>query len=137
MNKTILKIFWAFAFLVCALLGLILQQPEGAVSVLLVVLGVAFFVPPFLLLYQSIKDKDLQSLKLLRRLSILSLSLSAGLMVANFLCVLAPDWVGNVLYWTLAVVGTPMPCLQSAYVSLFAWAILLFSSMEGLKEAKK
>ncbi len=136
MEKTIVKIIWAILFLVCGGMGLT-PEPTGAVSVLMVVLGVLFFLPPVYLLVKGWMDKDRKTLGFLRLTSILSLSVSFVLMIANFLCVLAPEWVGNLLYWTLAVVGTPMACLQNPYVSLFLWAALLFASLEGLKESKK
>ncbi len=136
MEKTIVKIIWAILFLVCGGMGLT-PEPTGAVSVLMVVLGVLFFLPPVYLLVKGWMDKDRKTLGFLRLTSILSLNVSFVLMIANFLCVLAPEWVGNLLYWTLAVVGTPMACLQNPYVSLFLWAALLFASLEGLKESKK
>ncbi len=136
MEKTIAKIIWAVLFLVCAGMGLV-PEPHGAVSVLMILLGILFFLPPGYLLVKSWLDKDRKNLVFLLWMSILSLSLSFVLMIANFMSVLAPVWVGNTLYWTLAVVGTPMACLQNPYVSLFIWAILLFASLEGLKEAKK
>ncbi len=136
MEKTIVKIVWGLLFLVCAGMGLI-PEPQGAVSALMILLGILFFAPPGYLLVRGWMDRDTGLLKLLRNLSLLSLAVSFLLMVANFLCVLAPDWVGSLLYWTLAVAGTPMACLQNPYISLLLWAILLFSSLEGLKEAKK
>ncbi len=136
MEKTIWKFVWGTMFALCACLGLI-PEPEGAMSVLMMVLGALFFLPPAALLVQGWKEKDTKTLNLLAWLSAASLALSFVLMVANFLCVLAPEWVGNLLYWTLAVVGTPIACLQNPYVSLLLWAILLFASLEGRKEAKK
>ncbi len=136
MEKTIVKIIWAVIGAVCAGMSLV-PQPEGAVSILMVILGILFFLPPAYLLVKGWMDKDTGTLKLLRLLSSLSLGLSFLLMLLNFLLVLAPEWVGSALYWTLAVVGVPMACLQNPYVSLFLWAVLLFAALEGLKEAKK
>ncbi len=134
--RVLLWLGWAFLFLVCAVLGCIPEQDEVG-KILLIVFGSIFFVPPAILLVLAWKNKDTKDLKRLRMISMISLSASFILMVANFLSVLAPQWVGDVLYWTLAVVGTPMACLQNAYVSLLLWAVLLFAAMEGLKEAKK
>ncbi len=136
MEKTIAKIIWVILFLVCGGMGLT-PEPQGAVSILMIFLGILFFLPPGYLLVKGWMDKDQKTLKLLRNISLLSLGLSFGLMLANFLCVLAPQWMGDALYWTLAVVGVPMACLQNSYVSLFLWAVLLWASLEGLKEAKK
>ncbi len=139
MNNTrtlLYKILWAGMFIVCAVLGFV-SQPDTASSIIMKILGLLFFLPPALLLAESWKTRCVSELKRLRLVAILSLSVSFVLMIANFLSVLGPEWLGDVLYWTLAVVGTPMACLQGPVVSLLAWAVLLFAAMEGLKEAKK
>ena len=67
MNKKTLYILWAVLFILCAGLGFI-PQPEGAVSVLLTVLSVVFFVPPAWLLYDAARTADKAAAALIRNL---------------------------------------------------------------------
>ncbi len=136
MDKTILKALWAGLFIICAVLGF-LPEPEGITEALMILLAIVFFVPPALLLWKAWQTRDSKTLRLLRLLSLLSLCGSLVLMVANLLSVLAPTWVGNVLYWALVILGTPMMCSRLAMGSLLAWAVVLFASMELLGKLKK
>ncbi len=136
MNKTILYIVWAGMFLLCAVLGFV-PEPEGFTLVMMIFLGLSFFVAPYLLLWKSWQDKDKDTLRRIGLLALLSLGLSFLLMVANLLSVLAPTWVGNVLYWALVILGTPMMCSRVAMLSLLLWAGLLFGSMELLRMLRK
>lgn len=135
-DKGILKALWAGMFLLCALLGFV-PQPEGANKWLLLGFGILFFVPPGLLLYQCRKSADLENLRLVRNLSIVSLGVTVALLVANILSMLAPQTVGDALYYILVVVSTPMVCCQYWVVSLFLWAALLWCSLFFTKELKK
>ncbi len=136
MDKNILKALWAGLFILCAALGFV-PEPEGFTLVLMVGLAVLFFVPPYWLLWQAKQNKDAKELRFLRNVSILSLSVTFVLMVANLLSVLAPTWVGNVLYWALVICATPMMCSRVALLSLLAWAVLLFTGMEFLGKLRK
>ncbi len=136
MDKGILKALWAGMFILCAVLGFI-PEPEGFSKFMLCSLGLLFFLPPALLLYKSWQDRDRKTLKWIRRLSLLSLGLTLVLMVGNLLSVLASTAVGNVLYWALVILSTPMICSQYWFLGPAGWAILLFTTMELGKEAKK
>ncbi len=136
MDKGILKAIWAGMFILCAVLGF-LPEPEGFNKYLLVVLSLLFFLPPALLLYTSWKAKDEKQLHLVKKLAILSLGLTLGLMVGNLLSVLAPTAVGNVLYWALVILGTPLISGQYWFIGPAGWALLLFTSMELLRGVKK
>ena len=135
-DKTILKALWAGMFFLCALLGFV-PQPEGANRWLLFGFSLLFFLPPALLLWQGKVTRDRKLLKLMRNLSIFSLSGTLLLLLGNFLSILVPESVGNALYYLLIVISTPMGCCGYYFLSLFLWAILLWCSLFFLQECKK
>lgn len=137
MKKRVLLYAWGGMFIVCAGLGFIPAAP-GWPENMMAGLSVLFFLPGALLLWQAHKDGDLDSLRLVRNLSILSLSLTLALLLANVASVLASETVGAALYAMLVVVSAPMLCGRLWGVSLFFWACLLMCSLRLLrKKAKK
>ena len=136
MNKKLLYVLWAGLFVLCAGLGLF-PEPEGILGSVLTALSLAFFLPPALLLWQCRKSGDRKGLRLIRNLSLISLGATLVLLMANILSLLAPEAVGNILYYALVVVSTPMVCGQYWFVSLLLWAILLWCSLIFLREIKK
>ena len=133
MKKQALFGLWAAAFIVCAGLGFI-PDPQSGVRVLLTLLALVCFVPPFLLLILARKQKNFHTVALVRNLSIASLSGTALLLMLNFLSVLGSETLGNFLYSVLVVVSSPMVCSGSWGLSLFLWACLLMVSMKQLKK---
>ncbi len=129
MNSILLKVLWAGMFIVCSVLGF-LPEPEGVTKVLLVILSVAFFIPPGLLLWQAWRTGDRKEMKLLKLLSICSLGITLVLMVGNLLSVLASALVGDILYGALVILGTPLICGQYWALGPGLWAALLFSTIE-------
>ena len=132
MNKTTYSSLWAGCFVLCAGLGFI-PEPAGFLKFLLVVLAIGFFVPPFLLLRECSRTGDREGLKLIRNLSALSLGITALLLIANFLSVLGSEALGEILYYILIIVSTPMVCGQYWALSLFLWACLMIASLKALK----
>ena len=135
MNKTAYYSLWGGMFILCAGLGFI-QEPAGFLKVLLIVLAVGFFVPPMLLVHQAGREGDRPVVKLVRNLAALSLVLTVAVLLANFLCFMAPESVGNFLHIVLAVVSVPMFCGQYWVMSLFLWAFLMFYAMAQLRKMK-
>ena len=135
-NNGFLKVFWAGMFLVCAVLGFV-PNPQGGQKWLLIFFSALFFLPPALLVWQGSKHKDKKLLRLIRKLSIWSLSLTVVVLVANMLSVLGSRLLGDILYYILIVVSTPMICMQYWAWSLTAWAILLWVCIFALKNMKK
>lgn len=135
-DKSILKALWAGMFILCALLGFVPEQ-EGANRWLLAFLGLLFFVPPALLLFNAFRDRDRKSLLLVRNLSLISLAATVVLLVCNLLSLLLPEALGDGLYYLLVVVSVPMVCCQYWIISLFLWAMLLWCSLFFLKKAGK
>lgn len=136
MNKTLLFALWGGLYALCAGLGF-LPEPEGALKWLMVLLAVAMFVPPLLLIRGCAAEGDKRSLRLIRNLSVLWLVLTLALIVANFLSVMASETVGNVLYSVLVIVSSPMVCGHYWVLSLFGWAYLMCDSVAQLKKMKK
>lgn len=127
MNKPFLFSLWGCLFILCAAFGFI-PEPEGLLGFVLTGLSLLFFLPPALLLYQAEKHRDIHTSRLIRNLSLLSLGLTLLLLIGNFFTAFAPEFVGNVLYYTLVMVSSPMICSGNWALSLFLWACLLMVS---------
>ena len=132
MNKKLLYLLWAGLFILCACCGFI-PQPEGSPAVLMTICALLFFLPPGLLLWDSGRQQDVHTLKLIRNLSALSLGLTLVLLVLNFLTVLRSEFLGSVLHYILVIVSSPMICSGHWAMSLFLWACLLMASVRQLK----
>ena len=93
------------------------------------VAAIAFFVPPFVLLYRGDRDTVL----LIRNLSALSLGVTLVVLILNFVLAVSSETMGNLLHIVLTIVSAPM--LASGYwvLSLFLWACLLMASLKKLK----
>ncbi len=133
MSKKTWYILWAALYAVCTGLSCV-PDPEGVVSGLLVTAALLFFLPPAALLYRAIPREQWGTVRLIRYLSIASLALTFLLLILNLMSVGFSDKVGVVLHAVLIMVSTPMVCMQSWFVSLFLWALLL---MVTLKYRKK
>ena len=103
MSNTVLYALWGVLYALCASLGFV-TAPENSLRLIMSVLSVALFVPPFVLNYRAAKKNDCRTLKLVRNLALAWLVLAVILLVANFLSVLASEALGNVLYCLLIIV---------------------------------
>ena len=136
MKNKILYLIWGGLFILCALLGFI-PEPEGFLSVVLLITALLFFVPGGLLLYNAYLNKDLSAMAVIRTLSLVSLITTLIFLVLNFLSVEAGEAAGNLLYGFLIIFSTPMVCSQNWLISLFLWACLLMASISLGKQSKK
>ena len=127
MKSQFLYALWGALFILCAGLGFI-PEPAGVLRVLLTGLSILFFLPPAVLVWKGRREKDRQTLMLVRNLSIVSLGLSVGLIIANFLTAFRSELLGIILHGMLVVVSSPMICSGHWAMSLFFWACLLISS---------
>ena len=127
MKSQFLYALWGALFILCAGLGFI-PEPAGVLRVLLTGLSILFFLPPAVLVWKGRREKDRQTLMLVRNLSIVSLGLSVGLIIANFLMAFRSELLGDILHGVLVVVSSPMICSGHWAMSLFFWACLLISS---------
>lgn len=143
LNKYILLAIWVGMFILCAVLGYLPPQ-EGANKWLLVIIAVLFFLPPALTVYQCQKEKDGKLLRLVRTVSLVVLIATVALLVVNLLSIalllVMPEKtaliVGDVLYYALILVSTPMICGQYWGIGLIGWAALLWSSIFAEKSLK-
>ena len=132
MSNKLLYVLWGVLFIICAGLGF---MPEP--SRLTMLMALVFFLPPAAVLYRAKKSGDRASAKLVCCLSALSLGLTLVLLVANVLSAAAPEAVGSLLYYLLAVISAPMVCSGYWALSLFLWACLLVTGLQLLKTQKK
>ena len=127
MDNGILMALWGGMYILCCVLGFV--SPTDIFSrVFMTVLSVLFFLPPGFMIWQARKKEDRKTLRLVRRISLLSLGLTTVTLVANFLSVLAStEIIGTVLHYLLCLVSVPMLCSNAWILSLFGWACLLFA----------
>lgn len=135
MNKNHIFALWGGLYAVCAALGFINTQSTAA-QVLMTLLAIIFFAPAALLLQLSRTGGDLSIAVLIRNFSLASLILTTVLLIANFLSVLAPELLGNILYGILVIVSAPMICCGNWALSMFLWACLMVCSIKILKTKK-
>ena len=133
MSNTVLYALWGGLYALCAGLGFI-TEPGPALRLLMILLSVALFVPPFVLNYRSAKAKDRRTLELVRNLAFWWLVLTSLLLVASFLTVFSPEWVGNLLHSLLTIVGSPLVCSDNWAWTLFLWACVFFDARSKLKK---
>ncbi len=135
MKKRNLYIAWGVLYIFCTVLGFI-PAKEGGFFALCMLLSFGFFVPPAMLLYRSAKRGETGTIRLIRGLSATSLIATLILMVLNILSVGASAAVGNMLYYLMIVVSSPMICMRIQGISLFLWAVLLIVCTQELKKYK-
>ena len=135
MTKKSLYIMWAAMFAICAGIGFV-QEPEGAAKVCCTILSVLFFAPPAGIVYLGYKEKDWESVRLVRNLALGSLAVTLAVLVANFATLAVPLWVGDVLYAFLVIVSTPMVSSQIWILSLVLWAALMWTCIQLLSKKK-
>lgn len=127
MVKVLLYGLWLFFYFLCGILGIIEPSTDlqaGAMTVL----SLVFFLPPAILLIRAIRMGDRKTVKTLRLISILSLSLTVVGFIMNIAAVNASEQTGLVLYRVLNFLSVPMVCSRHYVLSLFLWACLLFST---------
>lgn len=128
MKKTILWVLWALLYGASVALGTI-TQAEGLLRIALVLCGIVFFVPGFLLLLDAVKRKDRKSILVIRYIALGSLVLTILTLFAIVFSVTSSgDAWGIVLQVILSFVSAPMLCIRYWAVSLFLWACLLYGT---------
>lgn len=132
MKKRNLYIAWGVLYIFCTALAFIPAKEVGYFA-LCMVLSLGFFVPPAMLLYRAAKRGDLKTVRLIRTLSACSLGATLVVLVLNILTVGATAAAGELMYWLLIIVSSPMICMQIRGISLFLWACLLFAAIRVLK----
>ena len=134
-NTKHLWIIWAVAYVICTVCAFFPVAP-GALSGLFVLLSLGFFVPPAFLIYKAVEHKWPKILRVIRNLSIISLSLTLVTILLNFMAFQAGREWGLALYWILLVVSAPMACSQVWVLGMFGWACLLMVCFKYLRKNK-
>ena len=132
MIRKLLFALWGILFSLCAGLGFI-PEPGGIMASVLTFLAIVSFLPPCQLLYHAGKTGNRTDCMLIRNLSAMSLGLTLVVLILNFLTAFSSEHVGQILYYVLIVVSSPMVCSGHLALSLFLWACLLMVSMKQLK----
>ena len=124
MNKRFWIWGWIVMYVACVALGVF--WPASVVSRLV---GVLFFVPPAVLLWQG----DEKLVKWVRIIAIASLTLTMLTIIVLFLTVGSKKDLDHLLEAVLLLVATPLKCFKSWLVSLFGWACLFSGSFARKK----
>ena len=136
MNSKTLYALWGGMFVLCAGLGFI-PEPTGFLKFLLMVVGLAFFVPPMLLLIDAHHTGNRGCIALIRNLSAAWLVVTAVLLAANVLSLMGTTDLGDLLYSILTIAAAPLICGQVWVLTMFCWAFLLFTCIHMLRHMKK
>ena len=132
MIRKILLALWGCFFSLCAGFGFI-QEPVPIQATAMQLLAVLTFLPPFWLLFLAKKSGNTGDILLIRNLSALSLGLTLLALVLNFLSAFGSETLGQILYYVLIIVSSPMVCSGHWFLSLFLWACLLATSRAHLR----
>jgi len=103
-------------------------------QVLMTVLSILLFVPPFVLNYRAAEKKDRRTLTLVRNLAFYWLVLASMLLVISFLTVFASEWLGNLMHVLLTIVASPMVACGNWALAIFLWACVFFDARSKLKK---
>jgi hypothetical protein len=114
-------------YVLCTILGFI-RTENGFLQAIFALVSIGFFLPGGILLYEAVGAKDKKTVRIIRYLSIASLSLTVLTLIGNVLTLPSTEAVGDRMYGLLIVVSTPMISSQAWAISLFLWACLLMGS---------
>lgn len=134
MKKKILYSIWLVFYALCAGLGHI-AEPVGSQATAMTLLSLFFFIPGVILLIDARRSGNQKGLLQLRWISAASLALTLIFLVVNILSAVNSEAAGIVLYEFLIFVSVPMVCSQQWLLSMFLWALLLFSTFVQKKKS--
>ena len=129
MTNTVLFALWGALYVLCAGLGFV-AAPGATLRLLMILLSLALFIPPFLLNRKGNRRTRL----LVRNLALGWLVLTGVLLVANIGSVMASETLGNILHGLLTIVSSPLVCSDSWALSIFLWACVFFDARAKLKK---
>ena len=131
-----LILIWILYYFVCVGLAF-LPNPQGAMAGLVLLVGLGFFIPGGILLAQFCKTKNRKGLAFFRNLSLISLGLTAVMILGNFMTSALSEVFGNVMHTLLILVSVPMICCRVWVLSLFGWACYWMIAQKHLLQAGK
>ena len=124
MKTKTLWLIWLYLFLFCCILGFI-PTPPVALQVVLILIGIGFFVPGFFLIYKGGR----KTAGWILGISIASLVLTTLSIILNYVSILMSEIWGTVFHIILGILSTPMLCCHYWVISLFGWACLMAGSL--------
>jgi len=127
LKERILYLIWLCLYIICVGMGTIIQR-DTLMHIILMVLGLLFFVPAIILLYDGLTAGNKKMLLRIRIVSICSLVLTLSMIVLNIVAVKAGEDVGLVLNDLLILFSAPMFCTYWRGLSIFLWACVFISS---------
>ncbi|MBQ9929360.1 MAG: hypothetical protein IJO72_01045 [Oscillospiraceae bacterium] len=136
MGKRNWYIAWGVLYALCAGLGFV-PDPKGLGYAALFILALLFFVPPAVLTYHAVKERDVPELKRLRAICLIWLGITLVLLALNFLSVGFTAEAGRFVYWLLILGSAPMVCGQVWVVSIFLWGCLLSATWQALFKRRR
>ena len=135
MKQKLIYLLWLFLYIVCVGLGTI-EENILMLTVFQGLFAALFYVPPVLLVLEGLKKGQSRYLVQIRAISIASLVLTLGFMIANIASVYASESVGNTLNQLYILAAAPMHCLPYGFISLLLWASLLMFTFPRLWKEK-
>ena len=133
MSNTVLYALWGALYVLCAGMGFI-SNPGEWLQFSMLLMSIAFFLPPMVLIYRSDKNGDVRTLQLVKNLSLAWLIVASVLLVCNFLSATASERLGDILYGLLIIVASPMVCGDYWALTIFLWAWLFWDCRSKLKK---
>ena len=120
--------------MLCTIFGFI-DTDNSLLKAIFALFSMGFFLPGGILLYEAVTDKDRKTVRIIRGISIASLTLTAVFIILNALTLPSTEAVGDRMNVLLIILSTPMFASQVWVLSLFLWACLLMGSF--FKKTKK
>ena len=135
MKQKLIYLLWLFLYIICVGLGTITESIL-VLDIFRGLFAVLFYVPGVLLVLEGLKKGQRKYLVQIRVISIVSLVLTLGFMIANIASVYATKAVGNTLNQLYILAAAPMHCLPYGFISIFLWACLLMLTFPRLWREK-
>lgn len=122
---------WGVLFVATALLGLLFpgaKHPLGLFALRAVT--VLFFLPPWLILMKARLAGNHHHRKLIRYLSIASLTATVVLFCCAVFALRLPEFMSTVIHVVMTILCAPLVCSNYYALPLFLWAVLLIQSFQ-------
>lgn len=132
MSKKFWNTVWIVAWIVLYV-SVVALGFSGKVTAFSRIVGVAFFLPPVVLLWRGIKEKNQRIVRWVRCIAIVSLMLTTLTLIAIMLSVTSQKDLDSLLQAVLLLVSAPLLCFKSWLVGLFGWACLVSGSFLSKK----
>lgn len=127
MKEKVLYGIWGAMAALCIGLGT-LEADFLLLKIALGLIGVMFFVPGGILLYDALSAGNRKGVLRIRWISLLSLVLTVVSFLAFFITAARGAAAAEIFYDVLLILSCPMLCCQWWVISLFLWSCLLSAS---------